>query len=209
MKIFDISQEVFSSAVYPGDRTPRRISEKRISDGDSYNLTSFEMCAHNGTHIDAPSHFIDGGDTVEMIPPEKTVGLCYVTNENTDIDKARAESIIKQAAAEGGEECRRILIRGVGTVTADAARVFAGERLLLLGVEGTSVGPEEAPMEVHKILLSEMVVLLEGLRLGEIEEGVYFLSAQPLALGGCDGAPCRAILIEADVPFFKEKRGNI
>ncbi len=37
---------------------------------------------------------------------------------------------------------------------------------------------------------------LEGLRLGEVAEGMYFLSAAPLALGGSDGGPCRTILVE-------------
>jgi len=39
-------------------------------------------------------------------------------------------------------------------------------------------------------------VLLEGIRLAEVEEGTYLLSAAPLNLGGGDGAPCRAVLIE-------------
>ena len=51
-------------------------------------------------------------------------------------------------------------------------------------------------MEVHKILLGADVVLLEGIRLAEVPEGVYLLSAAPLALAGADGAPCRAILAE-------------
>jgi arylformamidase len=51
-------------------------------------------------------------------------------------------------------------------------------------------------MEVHKILLRADVVLLEGIRLSDVPEGVYFLNAAPLCLGGADGAPCRAILAE-------------
>jgi arylformamidase len=57
------------------------------------------------------------------------------------------------------------------------------------------VGPEDSPKEVHLILLGSGAVLLEGIVLSHVEEGRYFLSAAPLDLGGCDGAPCRAYLI--------------
>ena len=78
----------------------------------------------------------------------------------------------------------------------EAAEVFANAKILLLGVESQSVGPENAPMAVHKMLLSAEVALLEGIRLADVAEGVYFLSAAPLNLSGADGSPCRAILID-------------
>ncbi len=188
MKLYDISQEVFGCVVYPGDRAPCRLEELRMSQGALYNLTSFSMCAHNGTHIDAPFHFFREGDTVEKLPLEKTVGYCYVSLETADIGAERARAIL-----QASQNAKRILLKGPGVVTAEAARVFAGA--FLLGVEGQTVGPEEAPMEVHQILLGAGTVLLEGLRLDDVAEGTYFLSAAPLSLAGSDGAPCRAILI--------------
>ena len=68
--------------------------------------------------------------------------------------------------------------------------------ILLLGNESQTVGPEDGPKAVHDILLGAEVVLLEGIRLDGIPEGVYDLNAAPLNLGGCDGASCRAILIK-------------
>ncbi len=195
MKIFDISQEIFGCDVYPGDRSPERMDNMRISRGDLYNLTSFSMCAHNGTHVDAPFHFLENGSTVEKIPLENTVGECFVTEQNEDVDAIRAKKILESAARRSPECSKRILMKGKGVVLEAAAQVFASRGILLLGVEGQSVGPESEPMAVHKILLSCSVVLLEGLRLAEVSEGKYFLSAAPLALGGSDGAPCRAILI--------------
>ena len=91
---------------------------------------------------------------------------------------------------------KRILISGRATVTADAAKVFADKGIYLLGNESQTVGPEDAPMEVHKILLSKDVVLLEGLRLSRIEPGEYFLNAAPINIAGGDGSPCRAVLIK-------------
>ena len=55
-----------------------------------------------------------------------------------------------------------------------------------------------APMAVHLALLGADVILLEGIRLAELREGVYLLNAAPLNLAGADGAPCRAILIDTE-----------
>ena len=85
---------------------------------------------------------------------------------------------------------------GAATVTEEAAEVFAKNSVLLLGNESQTVGPEDTPMKVHNILLGAGVVLLEGIRLGGVPAGKYLLSAAPLNLGGCDGAPCRAVLVE-------------
>ena len=63
--IIDISQEVFSCKVFPGDPPPVKDRVMSISKGDVCNLTSLSMCAHNGTHVDAPFHFIDGGRTID------------------------------------------------------------------------------------------------------------------------------------------------
>ena len=42
------------------------------------------------------------------------------------------------------------------------------------------------------------MVFLEGIRLAEVSEGMYFLNAAPIHLGGADGAPCRAVVIEVE-----------
>ena len=98
-----------------------------------------------------------------------------------------------------GKNKKRILLKGDVEVSLEAAKVFASSDLLLLGNEPQTVGPEDAPMQVHLILLSANVVLLEGIRLAEVSQGIYLLNAAPLNLSGADGAPCRAILIANDV----------
>lgn len=190
MKIYDISQEVFSCVVFPGDPAPEKETLRSISKGDICNLTAFSMCAHNGTHIDAPCHFVDGGKSVEQLPLSKTVGNCYVFEHNGDISAQDAENMLSKT------ECSRILIKGRATVTNAAAKVFAKSGLDLIGNESQTVGPENSPVEVHNILLGCDIVLLEGIRLTDVPSGEYLLSAAPLSLAGSDGAPCRAILIK-------------
>ena len=194
MKIYDISQEVFSCSVYPGDPKPEKQLLSSTAAGDLYNLTAFSMCAHNGTHVDAPFHFLGDGKTVDRLDLDTFVGDCYVARHAGDVTAADATAILKKA-----QSAQRILIAGNVTVTPEAAAVFAAADIKLLGNEGQSVGPENAPMQVHQILLRRGIALLEGVVLKDVPEGQYFLSAAPLNLAGADGAPCRAYLIEKSI----------
>ena len=196
MKIYDISQEVFSCQVYPGDPAPEKKVLSLMEKGESYNLTAFSMCAHNGTHIDAPFHFLKDGKTVDAICLEAFVGMAYVAEHHGVVSGDDAAEIIEKAKVQSPEVAKRILIKGAAEVSLEAAKVFASSGILLLGNESQSVGPEDAPMIVHQVLLGANVILLEGIRLAEVSEGVYFLNAAPLNLSGADGSPCRAILID-------------
>lgn len=192
--IIDISQEVFSCKVFPGDPVPASQRVLSIEKGNICNLTSFSMCAHNGTHVDAPFHFLPDGNTIEKVALDAFVGDCYVSHHEGNVTADDAAEILAKAKSAGA--CERILIAGKATVTAEAAQVFAQSKIKLLGNESQTVGPEDAPMEVHKILLGADVVLLEGIVLKDVADGKYFLNAAPLNLAGCDGAPCRAVLVK-------------
>ncbi len=198
MKIYDISQEVFSCRVYPGDPAPERKVLSSLDKGDLYSLTAFSMCAHNGTHIDAPVHFLKDGKTVDAIGLEPFVGMAYVAEHHGIVTGAAAAAILDTAKEHDPEAAKRILIKGEAEVSPEAAEVFAAAGILLLGNESQTVGPENAPMAVHLLLLGADVILLEGIRLAAVSEGVYFLSAAPLNLSGADGSPCRAVLIAGE-----------
>ena len=198
MKIYDISQEVFGCQVYPGDPMPEKKELKSMEKGDVYNLTVFSMCAHNGTHIDAPRHFIKDGKTVDEIRLDAFVGMAYVAEHCGIVTCDDAEEIIKKAERYHTEAAKRILIKGDIEVSLEAAKVFASSNILLLGNEPQSVGPQNEPMAVHLVLLGADVVLLEGICLSEVSEGIYFLNAAPLNFSGADGSPCRAVLIDTE-----------
>ena len=196
MKIYDISQEVFSCQVYPDDPKPEKKVIKSMGNGEMYNLSAFNMCAHNGTHIDAPFHFIKDGKTVNEICLESFVGMAYVAEHHGVVTGKDAADIVKKAKKQDPESAKRLLLKGDVEVSLEAAKVFASSDILLLGNEPQTVGPQNAPMEVHLVLLGSNVILLEGIRLSDVSEGVYFLNAAPLNLSGSDGSPCRAVLID-------------
>jgi arylformamidase len=196
MKIFDISQELFSCVVFPGDPAPERNVLNSIDAGDLYNLTALSMCAHNGTHVDAPSHFIKNGKTIDKLDLSKLIGEAYVADFSGNVSAEDAKLILSKAAAISPESAKRILLKGKTTVTLEAAKVFAGSGVYLVGNESQTVGPEDTPLQVHLTLLGAEVVLLEGIRLSHVPYGVYLLNAAPINLGSAEGAPCRAVLIK-------------
>ena len=198
MKIYDISQEVFSCQVYPDDPMPEKNMLKSMEKGEVYNLTTFSMCAHNGTHVDAPFHFFEDGKTVDEICLEAFVGMAYVAEHHGIVTGDDAVEITEKAKIQNPEAAKRILIKGDAEVSLEAAKVFASSDILLLGNEPQTIGPQDAPMAVHLVLLGADVILLEGIRLSEVSEGVYFLNAAPLNLSGADGSPCRAVLIAVE-----------
>ena len=197
MNVYDISQELLSCKVYPGDPVPSVTGLCSIGNGDLYNLSSLTLCVHNGTHIDAPAHFIKDGKTVEQLSLNAMVGECCVFEHQGVMTVQQAQNFVDRARSLSKESAVRILFKGDSVISADAAQVFAKSGILLLGVESQSVGPIDAPMKVHMILLEKEVVLLESLCLDAVsKEGKYLLSAAPLNIAGIEGSPCRAVLID-------------
>lgn len=196
MKIYDITQELLGCRVYPGDPKPERRMLSNMKRGDLINLSQLKMCLHNGTHVDAPKHFLDAGKAIDEIDLEAFVGRAYVAECQGELTAGDASRVLERASDALGEPVGRLLIKGNAVVSQEAAEVFAAAGLQLLGNESQTVGPQDAPMRVHVTLLSAQVVLLEGVELSCVPEGSYFLNAAPLNIAGADGAPCRAILVE-------------
>ena len=173
--LIDITQELFHCRVYPGDPKPERIRLLSLENGDSCSLTGLRMCAHNGTHADAPCHFVPNGKTIDEMGLEPFVGDCFVARHEGDVLASDADSILRRAADAGAAQ--RILIAGKATVTEEAAGVFASAKLLLLGNESQTVGPEDAPRQVHLILLGAECVPMD-----------YDAIPAAIAAGEIDGA---------------------
>lgn len=174
----DISTPIRSGMPHwPGDPDVRVELLTSIKDGGA-NVTALSMCAHTGTHMDAPRHYIPGGAGIDEMPLDAAVGAARVT-------------------AGLPAECRRgerILVKGA-VLTLEAAERFARGGVRLIGVDSLSVGPGgETGDRIHRALLAAGVWLLEGLNLDAVEPGDYELLCLPLRVAGADGAPARAML---------------
>ena len=108
MKIIDISRELISAWVYPGDPAPHREILRRIEQGDMCNLSAFYSGCHSATHLDAPLHFVDGGETIDQIPLDRFYGPCTVVDAvglitGEDIDRIIGSCRKKSCSGETGK----------------------------------------------------------------------------------------------------------
>ncbi len=181
MKIVDITQEVFSCQVYPGNPAPAYERIKDMHKGDICTVTAFSMCAHNGTHVDAPAHFIADGKTVDRMDLDDLVGSCMVLEEENWLDHIP-------------EGCKRIVLKTWRELTRDEAKAVLAKGVRLVALQNQRIGDTA----VHQLVLEAGLVPLEGVRVDQAPAGPAFLAAQPLNLAGAEGAPCRALLIYED-----------
>lgn len=192
--VIDITRELFSAPVYPGD-PPSCSHVVSGLEEDDYAVSSFSACCHSGTHLDAPSHVFPDGRNATQLPLEQMIGACVVLECDSCITMQDA-----QKAMQTG--CKRVLWKTgeSGGLTIEAARVFAENQALLVGVDSVHLAARaENELEVHRILLGADIAVLEGLDLTLAEVGSYDLCALPLKLGGMEASPVRAVL------FPKEK----
>ena len=208
MKVYDISVPLRADMpTYSGEPGPRLQFAKQLSKGDSANVSVLSLGSHTGTHVDAPSHFLDGAPGVDSLPPEALVGPAFVAEHG-------GESHITAADLDAlaiPPDCRRLLFktrngrlwddtefhRDFIALAPDAARALAERGLRLVGIDYLSIeryGPER--YEVHETLLASEVVILEGLDLRQVPPGEYFLVCAPLNVVGAEGAPARVFLID-------------
>ena len=187
--------------LYPGDTRP--IFRRRVQDG--YTCTDLKLTTHTGTHLDAPSHYLPGGTTVDRIPLERLMGTARV------LDMEDAGNAITAEALSGRLPKREMILlrtRASGTssfgpefphLTLDAARLLAGARPPVVGIDSPSIEAYGGDGSVHRELLERGISILELLDLSKVVEGEYLMVALPLRLEGLDGSPARVILLERGV----------
>jgi len=199
MRIYDVTKDLSeSSDLYPGDPPTvfHRISDIELH--DSFTLTSFSMGAHAGTHIDAPSHLIRGGITIDEIPLSTLIGPVLVLSVTNTVD-------IQSLMPLNDYNIPRVLLKtqeADGYLTADVAEWVTKQGVKLIGVDAVSIDPPgEKSLIAHHILLGAGVIIVEGLDLTKIHSGLYNLFCLPLKLKGLEGAPARVVLTDKDVPI--------
>ena len=190
MDFIDITREMTTAPVYPGDPAVELNPLHRIAWGGACNTTAMSCCLHNGTHMDAPRHFLPEGASIDRVSFDACIGECVVIECNGLLLGDQAEELLPYLK-------KRVLFKGDVQLSPSAAFVLSDAGIVLLGVEQNSVAPPEYTAEVHRQLLGTGMVLLEGLDLSRAEVGVpYLLLAAPLKIAEADGAPVRAVLVE-------------
>lgn len=208
MKIYDISLPISPHLpVWPGDPPVEIDRLASIASGSDANVSRLACGVHMGTHVDAPLHFIDGGESVDQLALSTLVGRAHVvdvrgeatitsaTLETLGITKKARRVLFKtdnsRLWSEGAREFRENFI----ALQPDAAEWLVDRGIMLVGIDYLSIAPFDDSIPTHQVLLEAGVVIVEGLNLSAVPPGRYALYCLPLTLVGSDGAPARVILM--------------
>ena len=190
MKIYDMTRELFTAAVYPGDPAPTLTRLASVEEGADYTLSQFSAGCHNGTHMDAPLHVVAGGDSIGDLPLETLIGPCSVIEMQGPITGADIDELLPA--------CNKMVLfrtRGRATLTPSAAFAMAEGGITLFGMDTIALAEEKDERMVHRYLLEAGIPILEGLDLSGVPLGGYTLFAIPMKLQGAEAAPVRAFLV--------------
>jgi len=192
-KIIDITRTLQEAPIYPGSSPVKIERLMSTQNGDPCNVSLITAGSHLGTHADASCHFLkDSTVTVDLMPLTHYYGLCRV------ITFAESSMITKDALEGKIDGCERLVIHGGGFsyLTKDAAEYIVNKGLITVVTDALSIAPPDNEVEIHSIILSAGIAVIENVTLDGVDDGEYTLSAFPVKIGGCDGAPVRAVLIE-------------
>jgi arylformamidase len=205
MTIIDISPLISeNTAVWPGDTPFSKKINMRIEDGDPVNLSSIASTLHLGAHIDAPSHIMAQGTTIDNQPLDIYYGKCQLIEVKVnpgkhilpdDIkDEIKAERILLKSESAKSTADFNNLYHGL---SGELIEYFYANNVRLIGVNTPSVDAfEDESLPVHKQMCGYHMVIIEGLVLDNVEPGIYTLIAFPLKIKAAEASPVRAVLLK-------------
>lgn len=195
--------------VWPGDLAIEVVPVDRTAEGAAFNTSRIVCPTHCGTHVDPPRHAVHDGDSLSDLPLERWIGPCQLIEFDDTIDLIEPEHLERAGIAP---ETSRLLFRTRNSagwrrrplsfdpnyvaLSLAAARWIERHGIRLIGVDGLSFEPYESDDSVHRFVLGNGIVAIEGLNLSDVPPGFYDLICLPLKLVGGDGAPARVILLD-------------
>jgi len=211
MTLIDISVPISKNT--PHWPTSQAVDIKRcksLKGGDDWNESRLAMDVHCGTHLDAPSHFLAKGKAIDEIKLNKLIGKCYVCDTD-NVGLIDSDYLQKIKMPEG---VKKIIFKTKNSklwgnssfyenfvaLSSSGAEWIVRHDIDLVGIDYLSIQPfGQKDYLTHKILLKKEVVVVEGLNLQDVEQGVYELIVLPINIKGAEGAPARAILKDSQL----------
>lgn len=209
MKIYDISLSISPDMpVWPGDPAVVLEQVSSMDAGAHDNVSRLACGVHTGTHVDAPHHFLNNHQTVKSLSLDILTGPACLVRIPDDVKVIGAEALEK-AAVPGGtlrlllktgnsriwERRQKEFFAGFVGISEDGADWLVRHAIRLVGIDYLSVAPYHQSVPTHRALLAAGIIVVEGLDLSAVSEGIYTLYCLPLKLVGSDGAPARAVLV--------------
>ena len=204
-KLYDISRAMHAKmAVWPGDDAFELRRTGHIADGSPVNVSTLALSAHTGTHVDAPYHFEDDAPTLDKVDLSVYWGPAQVVTVNkpsgpltpddfAGYDLGRAPRLLVHSP--NSEADPNVFPSGFVHPSPALADYLGQQGVVLYGADAPSMDPQDSKdMAGHHALQRNNILILEGLDLSGVPDGVYELVALPLKLIDGDGSPVRAVL---------------
>lgn len=201
-KIIDISLSLYNGTLVHPSEEFLKIEPNRTFEKDGVRTSKITLGSHTGTHIDAPSHFLGKGKTINEINLDKCMGQCQVIEISEELQTIEKEHI------DGKISSKRVLFKtknskllnkpytkNITSLSISAAEYLIERNVVLVGIDYTGIEASGSPGHpVHTKLLEKEIVIVEGINLSEVNPGNYELIVLPLRLTDLDGSPARAVL---------------
>lgn len=206
MRLYDVSMPICEEMpVYKNrsENRPKLTVDRDFSQGARETRLTLNM--HTGTHVDAPFHFLPGGEKIHTVPIENMVRPCRVLDFTHVADRITSSELEGQSIEPGDFilfKTRNSLVNGFDPnyvfLDVDGAEHLVERKIRGVGIDALSIGRGQPNPEIHRLLLKERIVIIEGLRLAEVPKGKYLLIAAPLAVVDAEAAPARVILAQME-----------
>jgi arylformamidase len=205
MKIYDVSMSIKHDMAVYNNSDEKRPLIKVMKDfsNSTYFESRIEMDMHTGTHIDAPLHMIQDGETMDFMDLSKLITQCKVLDFTGLEDKISKNDLIGRDIKKGDfvlfktknsekEEFEKTFVY----LDKSGAEYLSDKGIAGVATDGLGIERAQPEHETHKILFAAGIIIIEGLRLKGIEEGEYMMYALPLKITSVEAAPARVILIK-------------
>lgn len=194
--------------VYPGLSSPSFHDFAQV-ERDGYAMSEYHLLNHIGTHVDAPSHQIAGGDTLDDIPLERLVTEAVTIDLSGrapgpigpgELEPAlgdlRAGDWLFVYSGNGRNWGSDAYWTGWSYPDADASRALIDRGIVGIGFDGPSADPVDTEtFELHRIWLGAGRMILENLtNLDALPARVQVIVA-PIKVRGANGAPARVLAL--------------
>ncbi|WP_347550956.1 cyclase family protein [Pseudalkalibacillus hwajinpoensis] len=202
MKMYDVSAPIYNGMTVYKNKEEKQ-PEINTNTNGHVTESRLSLDVHTGTHVDAPLHMMNDGATFETINMEDLVGQAKVI----DVTNVKGAITDKDIESEDIQKGDFILFKSQNSfedefnfefvfVGEDAARYLAERNIRGVGVDGLGIERSQPEHPTHRSLFEKDVIIMEGLRLKDVDPGQYFMVAAPLKLQGTDASPARVLLFE-------------
>lgn len=207
MKIIDISWPISKATTGYKDRSIVNFDEIKNFNRDGVRETSIHLSSHSGTHVDAPSHFLKDGKTIDEIKLDQVVGDCIVLDMTNCAERITRDCLMQHDSVITQNSI--ILLKTTNSdlsptdkfnphfiyLEASGANYLVEKKIKTVGIDYLGIEHSQPGHPTHENLMNGDVTVIEGLRLGHVQPGNYLFTCLPLNIIGLEAAPARAILM--------------